>query len=267
MSDPVGSALLDLTRPMMIVAALYNRRQTLMARPEWSAVTICMLNEDQDPSSSLDFAYLLDVLAQLPSLYQESDKLASTQPPTDSTEDNRDKLIGRSLHLRDDLCRFRSEWTVSHKEVDFSSISGEKIPSVEPYPFLVITQFSSLQAANSFTIYNALIILLNQFMISTFSLLPACEVEAVAGNLARKQLSAAIEEIIRSMHSQLSLTDHSSGSHNIYLLLPIRVAYQALLPSKSPQDVRKCRWLGSVLDFLKKGGGPWMSNGQIFGVK
>lgn len=269
MSDPLGSALLEITRPMMIVAALYTRRQTLMARPEWSAVT-SKLNDDDQPSSSSDFAYLLDALAQLPLFYQERDEIISTQRQNEFTKQSDYRLIRRALHLRDGLSLFKRKWTVSHEEVPFSSCPEKEIPSEEPYPFSAITRFPSLEATNAFTLYNTLIILLSQFILSTFSLIPACEVEIVTGNCAREDLSAAIDEIMKSLHCQLSLTDQSSatmGSHNIYLLLPIRVAYKALLPSASPQDVPKCRWLRTVLEFLKLRGGPWMSNGQIFGVK
>jgi hypothetical protein len=44
--DPMGTAMLELTRPMMIVAALYARRSSLMARPEWCATAVDTSSED-----------------------------------------------------------------------------------------------------------------------------------------------------------------------------------------------------------------------------
>lgn len=266
----------------MIVAALYDRRQTLMGQPEWSAVAISMHKTDFPSASSSGLAYLLDVLAQLPLLYQEWDKSVSTspQPGADLTKtlkglglpDSVRPLLKRSLQLRDDLILFKTRLKGSYIEIDFPSRSVNEIPSVVPYPYTAITIFPSLQTANVFALYNTSIILINQFIISAFALLPVCEAELVAEkSLATEQLSVATREIVKSVHGQLLLVEKSSlsnkpayGFHDIYLLLSIRVAHRALLQSEYPEDISNLLWLDIVLRNIRSRGGPWMSNRHIF---
>jgi hypothetical protein len=189
------STLLEATRLTMILVALYTRRPSLMALPEFSAATNLMLNDNSHPPSGSALAYLLDALAQIPTLYREQDATISgppTQKPgiSTSTEEILDSqsqirsLINRSLNLLDSVRSQRMHWEISHLESEFSRLPCTHIPSTQPYPCLIGTHFSSLNAANASTLYNALVILLNQFVISMCHLLAIGGLDVLANELA-----------------------------------------------------------------------------------
>jgi hypothetical protein len=238
---------------MMIVAALYARRPSLMARPEWSVATVYKLNEGHAPSPSLALAHFWDALAQIPALYHERDafearqSVKSSTKETGSTESLRPSavvraLLDRSLRLREQIC-LQSQWKLSHPDSDFPSIPCAAIPSKQPYPFTVVTHFSSLPMANVFTLYSSIIILINQFIISVYPFLPTCDVDIAAEESAAEQISAATIDIMKSIDYHLPFTESSatsvagaSGPRNLHLLFPMRVAHQVLARSESPQD-------------------------------
>jgi len=147
------------------------------------------------------------------------------------------------------------------------------MPSKQPYPSDMITTFSSLEAANVYTLYNALLILINQFIITFYSLPSGCDTNTTAERSASEQISTATTNIVQSIHYHLTCRDPRntatfavSGHRNIYLLLPVRVAHRALSQMDTTQDASKRLWLEEVLDMVRGTGGPWMSNGHIFGA-
>lgn len=79
-NDTVHDGLLEITRPMMIVSALYALRPSLMARPEWGATTRIISGNNEDSSTSM-ISYLWDTLAQLPGLYREKDDIDTIPNP------------------------------------------------------------------------------------------------------------------------------------------------------------------------------------------
>jgi hypothetical protein len=76
-SGQLDTALLQVSRPMMIVAALYARRPSLMARPKWSATLVCRSSDDNQPSPCSVPANLLDALPQIPKLYSQYNVIVS----------------------------------------------------------------------------------------------------------------------------------------------------------------------------------------------
>ena len=156
--DPVENALLEVMRPMMVVAALYARRPSLTGRSEWTATTSRMLNDDDQSFPSSALAYLLEALAQIPALYHEQDIIVSglaAQVPDKAASSAGSfyasspvrALLNRSLSLRNDVCSQRTQWIASHPGYAFSSTPCTAIPSTQPYPCTVVTHFSSLQVA------------------------------------------------------------------------------------------------------------------------
>lgn len=283
--NSISSALLDVTRPMMIVAALYARRPSLMAHSEWSAATERVANEEDHYSSGSGLGYLLDALAQISVLYHMRDEIALDQsgkcfaevtsrtgscyPPTTAQT-----LLDRSLSLRHEIFSQRTHWKFSHPNSEFLTSPRTSFPSSQPCPCSVAIHFSSLEAANAFTFYNAVSILINQFIISIYLLLQRRDGDMGAEVSASEQISVAIMNILMSIDYHLPFTDPSvasnlgtPGARNIYLLLPLRLAHKALSQSESPQSVCKKLWLEDVLSLIKSRAMPWMSNDQIFGAE
>jgi hypothetical protein len=293
-SNPLTSALLEITRPMMIVAALYARRPSLIATPEWSATASWISNEDHSSTHRLVLAKLSDSLAQIPELYHVHDVLSlrhaenlASQSIGDSEAEGRaastaeTALLGRTLDLWFDIFAQNTSWTASDPHFEVPSASSTAPASARPYPCEGKIHFPSLQAANIFTFYNAIVILISQLIISIVLLIPnidACIMAQAAAALER--ISTAITQIIKSIDFHLTfpiLSDSpdrlletpeagASESRLFYLLLPIRIAHRVLSQSQTPQDVAKKLWLEDSLCIIKDSAGTWMSNDNIFGA-
>lgn len=152
-------------------------------------------------------------------------------------------------------------WKASHPQSEFPSLPQKIVPSKYQYPYTVISHFSSIQVANAFILYQAVVILFNQFISSL------CPLHKEA---ASEQIATPTTDISKSIDFHLSYAEASSSSafgtsglRNIYLLLPLRVAYRVLSQSNNAQDVPKRLWLEDVLHFISSGAGPWMSNKHI----
>jgi hypothetical protein len=144
-----------------------------------------------------------------------------------------------------------------------------------------VTHYSSLEAANMSTLHHALLVLINQVILSLYSLIPLSYLDLLTKAALSEQISAAVTEILKSIEYHLQFTEPSaksnrpaesslasaSGPHNFCLLLPLRVACRALAPSESRDDIAKKVWLEDVLNIITFRAGTWMSNDQIFGAR
>ena len=276
--------LLEMARPTMIIEALYSRRSSLLARPEWSAATNRTSGDENDLSDSA-LACLLDGLAQLSTFYSEQDMIISGQSPHSpemvGTSDDSpwcaplaQSLLDRSLGLLDDVRSQIAQWRASNTVSEVSSLPCNYIPSTQPYPCTVVTRFSTLAVANVVTFYNAVLILINQFVISMYKLVPLTALNNIGSSSASNQISIAVVDILKSIDYHIAYTqttalsaEGSSGPRNFYLLFPIRIAHRALSQSKSPQDITRSLWLEDVLSFIVNRAGPWASNKKIFGAR
>ncbi|KAF2666328.1 hypothetical protein BT63DRAFT_416715 [Microthyrium microscopicum] len=283
-TNPIFRALLEHTRPMMIVAALYARRPSLMACPEWSASVSLTKESTNSPSSAL--AYLWDSLAQISALYQERDHLGSVPLsevlPITMSDGNEQRqswskahqtLLQKVTNFRDGMHLSRDLWKLSDPESEFLTTPSTAIPSAYPYPCTTVIHFTSLDFANVFTLYNALIILTNQLIVSIHRLTGTHNDDVSATVSALQEITDATMGIIQSVDYHLPFTESSttvisgsSGPRNFHLLLPLRVAHRVLLQSECPHDVPKRLWLEDVQASIKSRAGPWMGNDRLFGV-
>lgn len=274
-NDPLYSALLELTRLVMIVAALKARRPSLMAQPKWSAVGGLTFSDHLSPDSAI--SYLLDALAQIPTLYHERDIIVSARKELSALATSSEEspyssrvriLLNRSLHILHDVRSKRTQWKYSHPNDDFPTLSHTNIPSSQPRPCTVVTHFSSLSAANASTLYSTVVILINQLLISMCQFLSLTEFDVLS---ASGQISIAVIEILASIDYYLTSSNHTAmsaigaSSSNFYLF-PVRVAYQALSQSASPEDVSRKVWLEDASVIIEGRMGPWASNKKLFHV-
>lgn len=276
-SDPLVKILVKATRFIMITVSLYNRQPSLMSRPEWRAVNI---NTDQSVDDSA-LSYLLDALAQLPTLYQDLDALVSVSQ-TQATGDMNGAIISfsasdiqplltNSLLLLADIRAQRTRWMDSHPKSEFPSLPTTHNYPIRPCPCPIVKHFLSLDVANAFSLYNSLVILINKFIIALYQLLPVEDRDSLAEKLASEQVCVAAMEILKGLDYHLTpdvpapgSVIPGAGSLNLYLLFPIRVSFQVLSQSKSSSTLAQKLWLEDIFDLIKGKARPWVSNKNIF---
>ncbi len=249
-----------------------------MAHPHWKAHG----GDGAAITPESPIPYLLDALAQLPSLYEERDALTSAWQIQTSAEadgilspypaSSMRSRLSKSLCLLSEIEANRAQWAARHPDEAFSSLpSSASGDSAQPCPFQTVANFSSLQAANAFTFYHCILILVSQFILSVHHLLSQVDRDA----FAEKQISEAVFhsalDILKSVDYHLTFTLTASrvmasncGPRNFYLLFPLRVAFRAL----SDADVRTALpymlWLRGIFAVIRERAMPWASNEHLF---
>lgn len=276
-SDSLVKILVKATRFIMITVSLYNRQPSLMSRPEWTAVNT---NTDQSVDDSA-LPYLLDALAQLPTLYQDLDALVSvfrTQATGDMdgaiisySASDIQPLLTSSLLLLADIQAQRTRWMDSHPNSEFPSLPTTHNYPIRACPCSIVKHFLSLDVANAFSLYNSLVILINKFIIALYQLLPIEDRDSLAEKLASEQVCFAAMEILKGLDYHLTpevpapgSVIPGAGSLNLYLLFPMRVSFQVLSQSKSSSTLAQKLWLEDIFDLIKGKARPWVSNRNIF---
>lgn len=231
-NDPVSNALLEVTRPMMIVAALYARRPSLMAKSEWRASNN-KTNGHYTVSSSTHnttLPKLWDILAQIPSLYHELDHLPSPETTQSLVQDILD-------------------------QTQFVLTSLSLLPT-------------ALSPSSTTTLSSGIRILLSKLTLSLTALLPPTPQTTILHTRSSAQISNATHKIIQTATTPPSLhSTTDSDTTNFALLLPLRIAHTSLISSEDPEDVQKRETLERVLQEVKQRGGTWMGNRAIWDVR
>jgi hypothetical protein len=275
-SDSLYIALVDSTRLKMTVAALYNRRPSLLAKPEWSAISSHLLSHAYDDPARLEIAYLLDTMAQLTILFSDREKLFSLEP-TPGNSDGQNvlfsdmatirSLLGKSLDILFDIQIRRTRWLESYHSTEYSCPPQSTAGSSQQPPVQEVTHFSSMHAANAFMLYNTVVILMHQFATSMYNQLPTAEHNLLIGDaLSTKHISSAVEQILKGIDYHLIHSSEVPDSATLYVLLPVRVAFRVLAQSTSAEDVSRRCWLADVFSMVEGKYRPWTSNKQLFNV-
>lgn len=262
----------------MITASLYSRHQSLLSQPQWQA------QKRNNAASSLESAipYLLDTLARLPALYEERDVLTSNWHTRTSEEtpgicsscpaSDIASLLNKSRSFLNEIKASYAQWNARHPAEAYPSLpSSASGYSTHPCPFQTVTHFSSLHAANAFTFYHCILILLNQFILSIQHLLTEVDRDLHAETLASEAVYLSALDILRSVDYHLPFTMTASrsmtsdcGPRNFYLLFPLRVAFQALSKADGPGALPYMLWLRDIFAVIRERAMPWASNEYLF---
>jgi len=187
---------------------------------------------------------------------------------TDVRSSPAQRLLHRSLNLLDHIHSQINEWKSCHTNSEFFTLPSSYTPSAQPYPCEVVTHFSNLNVANVVTFYNAVLILINRFVISTCELLPFTGTNKLINESASDEIYVAVMEILKNIDYHIQFTQKTVTSpRNLYLLLPIRIAHRALSESQSAQNITRKLWLEDVLNYITIRAGPWTTNRSIFGLE
>ena len=257
----------------MIVASLLTRHPSLFARLEWSAVTSRKYASDNDTFGQ-EFAYILDTLSHLPTLFHQQDIITQCSGPKSSSIpiihssslSKLQSLLDHALNLLNGIQVKMKQWRIAYPDTEFSTFPRASIPSAQPYPCAVVTHYSSEHRAYLSTFYNTSIILFNQFVLSINELLPNNPQTVNMATLASGRITFAVIEILRSVDYSMNYIGESAGEI-YYVLFPIRIAYQALSKSTSAEAISQKLWIEDMLSFISGKAGSWTYNKKIFGVE
>ncbi|KAJ4163284.1 hypothetical protein LMH87_005024 [Akanthomyces muscarius] len=274
-SDPLVKIVTEAMRLPLVTASLHSRRPSLMAHPHWKALG----GDGTAITPESPIPYLLDALAQLPSLYQERDALTSAQTSVEADgmlspyPASRVRLLLRkSFCLLSDIKANRAQWDARHPAEAFSSLpSSASGDPAQPCPFQTVTNFSNLRAANAFSFYHCILILVSQFILSVQHLLPQVDRDAFVEKQTSEAVFRSALDILKSVDYHLPFTLAASrsmasdcGPRNFYLLFPLRVAFRALSEADVHIALPYMLWLRGIFAGIRERAMPWASNENLF---
>ena len=261
----LARVLLELCRPVMILAAFFTQRPSLMSEPEWR-VTTQPQNPDGSPSlfqtsvAVSDMSFLMEILAELPALFIQCNKCirlsgakSSFPPPADVT-----MIWARVRHLQIELQAWKEKWDENHQSEVYETLPTTTVDSAQIKAWTNVFYFNSVELAVTFTMYHSVIILLTGIPISLLQvglLGPYFSVSRTlnyyGGSVSQSPLSdveTSIRSICRSIEYYLQFLQPSQAPADFYLFFPIHVAQRASIQLGHSSELA---WLAEAQEMMK----------------
>lgn len=258
--NEVDATFLEVVRPIMITAAHFVRRPSLMATSQWKAEPIV----NNDFSNISHYAYLMDVFAECSGLFSERDHLLSP----DNSEVKISQMVAtleKTFTLLDQVRKWRTQWLEIHNDEIYETSPSVTICSVESPNWTRVLHYKSADTADINMLYHSIFILLIQILQpfqklyeDQSSIWPkpdilgrsACQFLTSNTHDWKQNSKRAAIEICRSvdfyMHHGLD------NSRRFALLCPLRIAWRRLRENKSKEG----RWIEDVFHRIHKIIGP-----------
>ena len=258
-STILDRVLLESCRPLMILAAFFTQRPSLMGKPEWKLTTE---PQDYDGSRNLfqtflaqsDSSFLMGILAELPALYLQCNTCIELAKRNKSPDAHVSVIWSRMQQLQQELQGWKEKWNNY-----YSNKVRESKPTKVVDPIMAWTtvfHFSSVELANIFIMYHAVVILLTNIPMSllkaglglnlSFSTTWDGHVMGLSQSLSDAETSA--RSICRSVEYYIQLLEPLQAPPDFYLFFPVHVARRTLFQLGHSSELT---WLADAFEKMK----------------
>ena len=254
-------SLRQMTHFKQIARALTLRQRTFLEDQDWKSIPWM-----DDPTSKNSVQYLLDVLASIPGLVEDEDRLLADQTTMSSAnQDQLDSCRRRLLKILGELFLWRWDWERLHPNVAFEVVTDPAtsitLDAKGAPMYRTILFYHDFHEGRAPMLYNTGLLILLRLAESwdmpdapllALSTLSYRNPPILSSNplvLPHTALAPAevLCEIIRSVEYFLQDSHVSAGG--MHLLLPLRVAWTCA------QDGREKAWLTGLMRRMAKSGG------------
>ena len=229
--------LLELCRPLMILAAFFTKKPSLMGEHEWK-VSTQLQDPDARPllaqtsSAVSDLSFLMEILAVLPKLFLQCTECIRLAKTRRSPQACVPMLWSRITQLQQELQDWKAKWDRSHQSEIYEIAHITLIDPAEVITWTTVFHFNSVELANTFTMYHAVIILLTGIPKSLIKagLGPpksTCEpsnCDGVGVNPSIPSVVTSLQNICRSLGYYLLVVYPSQSPADFYLFFPMHIA-------------------------------------------
>ena len=241
--------LLTWCRPLMIIAAFFTQQPSIMRLPEWKAIAV-LPKSDEGLSShrgtpvTADMWALMDVLAEIPALYQVCNKQLenASQMDLSSSPIDLNSILMRVRQLQDGLLVWESQWECSHLVYEHPpGVPLNSAHGAQTQLWTTSLYFDHPESAYTFNMYHSIIILLASITTEPLQAAPLDHQILGSGILDRPStrtnvpqpclpnITESIHSICRSVEYYLRILQPSQAPPDYYLFFPIHVARRASL--------------------------------------
>lgn len=262
-------ALANTCRPVLILAAFFTGKPSIMGQRGWKARTQCEeLDEVRSGDAVKDMAFLMDLLAELPAIFRDCDEcIACTEPglflsPPPPALVDLTSLWDRITHLQHELRAWKAVWDLTHQNDVMETITAAGVESVDSAlatPWPTALQFSSIELANTFTMSHAVSILLHSCptaLLAANVLPPPPYPSCTPPSPSTHPYSSPFDLTTSSIHSigatiayYLSLSSPQPTQVDYHLFFPLHVARRAAARLGEGEQVA---WLGSAEGVMRE---------------
>ena len=244
---PPARNLYEAVRATIIFACLVLDRPSPLAHPDWKTIPWIL-----EPESKKPLQYLYDILADVPFIFKERERIVDDSLQYSEVAADCSALIDQIEEMITQLGTWYKKWWAEHEpdlfEVDdLGSLKAEDDDS--PLLWETTLHFASLQIAHEYCVYYGTRIMLKTLSRSMKILDPNKDLEEIS-KLATEARKGSIE-ICRCV--DYHLLDYQVGAGSLFLLFPLRMAWQGLGGNSS----REGQWLVDISKQISKGQKGW----------
>lgn len=260
--------ILEWCRPLMILAAFFTRKPSLMNEPVFRKTV-----HPYESGGALDLSFLMSVLAELPAIFLQCDACvgATTKKPFVSQSTDVMMIWAKVRELQEGLRAWKDAWNedVDSKMWEVMPFSGVDSIKANDMSWTTVFHFSNTPAALAHTMYHSTVILLTSIPLS---LLSAGLFDNGASLLAEEDCKASdmneallleartsIQSIYRSTEYYLHHLQPGQAPADFYLFFPLNVARRASIKLAYQSELA---YLEEAFESMKKKfpKGMWVLN-------
>ena len=264
-STLLDRAVLETCRPLMILGAFFTQRPSLMGKPEWQVIT-----QPQGPEISpflcqrsiavSDLDFLMGIVAELPTLFQQCDKCIRFARTKSSPPQPTHVIIvwTRVGQLQQELQAWKEKWSDIHQSEVYETLPITTVDSTQVMPWTTVFYFNNVELAITFTMYHSVVILLTSILTSLvevgilgppFSASSISDYHGVSVNQSLlSDVETSVRSICRSVEYYLQFLQPCQAPADFYLFFPMHVARRASIKLGHSSELA---WLADAFKVMR----------------
>ena len=241
-SSILDRALLEVSRPVMVLGALFTGRPFLMSKSGWQSTS---LSQDTLARPDLflvtmaesDLSVLIGNLAQLPIIFMDRVACIRQKETNNSSCGSENELWTEVDQFLQSLHAWRTSWGNEDRNKIKAVIPVTEADGTHPVPWRTTFQFKDVKTATAFVLYHATMILLTSVPLSLlqaglhppFQTIDECgDLGFDAGQLINDIEKSAVS-ICQSLGHVLQLLRSSQHQRGLYVFFSIHVVRRTFI--------------------------------------
>ena len=244
--------LLEVCRPLMILAAFFTGRVSIMSRPGWEAPLSFTSGTPAISIATSDLSFLMDILAQLPALYQQCDDCVrfANDRPIHSGRTRLTMLYRSTMQLQQETQAWKQDWDIARQVA-----THEVSPFLKISDMTTTTHIDNVENAIILSMYHSTTILLANIPIALLrsgfqgvaSPSPSALNSYIASDTEASQMSdvqSSIISICCCIEYLLQPLQTAQVPADFYLFFPLHIAHRAARQFEYRSEIA---WLSNIL--------------------
>ncbi|MCJ1471619.1 hypothetical protein MMC13_000259 [Lambiella insularis] len=249
--------MLETCRPVMILGAFFTRKPSVMGQPEWKALAKPQESDRtthlfQSSTKEDDMSFLMEILAEIPALFQLCDNCIQTAEPRQPSSATIGMIWSRAKQLQQELHAWKEKWHSVHLSEVYETLSTTAVNLYQSTAWTTIFYFSSVEVANTFIMYHPVVSLLTSIPTSLLKaglgLQCSGPTSCISAEQSLPDVKVSVQNICRSIEYYLHFLQASQAPPDFFLFFPLHVARRT---AKQLGYSSELAWLDDVYEVAR----------------